>query len=48
MLPETADAAIKEKPSKQATIKARLEALKAQDTPVERFEPTLFVRCRIL
>ena len=43
---EMVDAAIKDKQSRQATIDAYLETLKAQDTLVERFEPSLW--CALL
>ncbi len=39
---EMVDAAIKDKQSRQATIEAYLETLKAQDTLVEKFEPALW------
>ena len=35
------EAAIKDRQSWQAAIEACLETLKAQDTPAERFEPSL-------
>lgn len=43
---EMVEAAIKDKQSRQATIEAYLETLKAQDTLVERFEPSLW--CALL
>ena len=43
---EMVEAAIKDKQSRQVTIEAYLETLKAQDTLVERFEPSLW--CALL